>query len=150
MLLLFNPDNRKALLDYIELLKDRGQDAKASLCGAVRTLSFPTTPRSPLSNATGMGRQPRRAGVYAPEASDSAAADLTASWQAPASTGPRQPRPLGHARDAIKVGARVLIWALMLREVQMRYLRSPFGFVWAILQPVIHLGIARTVDVRPW
>jgi capsular polysaccharide transport system permease protein len=70
---------------------------------------------------------------------DPAALDaLTASWMQAPRRGQRAVRATMTGADAMRVQARV-VFAIMLREMRTRFGRTKLGYVWAIVEPILHL-----------
>jgi len=74
------------------------------------------------------------------EAAEPVEGILDAKRRAP----PRVPRPQATMAEAAKLQARV-IFALLLREMRTRYGDSRLGYLWALVELVIHIGVLAVV-----
>jgi capsular polysaccharide transport system permease protein len=135
--LMIDPSSRKGLLDFIELLKLRGQQSNGEL---VRRRALELYPDDPAFLTEEVAYEDptivsmaQNDAVFESPAVTARLHTRRASRKAPAT-------PIDKAAAAIATHGRV-IWALLLREVQTRYGKTQLGFVWAFLEPLMHIGM---------
>lgn len=134
--LMIDPQNRKALADFVDLLKIRGQWPQAEL---VRRRGHELYPDDPV-----FAKSIEFAEATSPEDNEVASLndghDLINLRLRSKRRRDRLDRPVDRVVSAATTQVRV-IWALLLREVHTRYGKTQLGFLWAFLEPLLHLTL---------